>query len=83
MHNNLKKRMYTSLGLILMLTLMFFNTFILAYFLIIIGVFSILEFQHKQKNIKDKIQKYLINIFFCTYFFCVIFSSLFFLILRY
>ena len=74
MHNNLKKRMYTSLGLILVLTLMFFNTYILAYFLIIIGVFSILEFTNINKRIlKDKTYKsILLNILFFSYVFFVL-----------
>ena len=39
MPNNLKKRFYTSLGLIFILTLMFFNIYALAYFLMVIGIF--------------------------------------------
>ena len=74
MPNNLKKRIFTSLGLIFVLTLMFYNMFILAYFLIIIGIFSILEFTNMIKRIfKDKTYKsILFNILFCSYIFLVL-----------
>ena len=44
MNKSLKRRIYTSLLLIGSLFLMFINNFILGYFLIIFGTFSILEF---------------------------------------
>ncbi len=74
MSNNLKKRTYTSLGLILLLTLMFFNMYILAYFLILIGVFSILEFAYMNKIIlKDKFYKNIIfNFLFFSYVFFIL-----------
>ncbi len=74
MSNNLKKRMYTSMGLILLLTLMFFNIYILAYFLMIIGVFSILEFASMNKKIfKDEIYKSIfLDILFFSYIFFVL-----------
>ena len=74
MSNNLKKRMYTSMGLILLLTLMFFNIYILAYFLMIIGVFSILEFASMNKKIfRDEIYKSIfLDILFFSYIFFVL-----------
>ena len=74
MPNNLKKRIYTSLGLIFILTLMFFNIYALAYFLIIIGIFSFLEFTNLNKRIfKDKVYKSIsLNILFFLYIFFVL-----------
>ena len=74
MSNNLKKRMYTSLGLIFLLTLMFLNIYILAYFLMIVGVFSVLEFTNMNRKIfKDKIYKSIfLDILFFSYIFFVL-----------
>ena len=68
---NLKKRVKTSLILFLILFLMLINNYFFGYCLIIIGVFSIIEFIriiliiHK----KNKIKQLLINIFFIIYIF--------------
>ena len=40
MTTNLKKRIYTSTGLIFVLGLMFVNIYILGYILMIIGIFQ-------------------------------------------
>ena len=74
MPNNFKKRVYTSLGLVFLLIAMFFNVFVLGYFLMIIGILSVLEFA----NIILRIQKVsiykgvLFNILFITYIFFVL-----------
>ena len=68
---NLKKRVKTSLILFLILFLMLINNYFFGYCLIVIGVFSILEFIsiiliiHK----KNKIKQLSINLFFITYIF--------------
>ncbi len=71
MSNNLKKRIYTSVLLLILLTLMFINIYVLAYFLMIIGVISILEFskiiQTTEKNITYKVL--VKNILFSIYIF--------------
>tara|TARA_B100001564_G_C20488049_1_gene600262 strand:+ start:249 stop:836 length:588 start_codon:yes stop_codon:yes gene_type:complete len=61
---------------------MFVNNFVLGYFLIILSVFSVLEFYKIISIIykKEKIKKFLINLFFLFYIFS--FSSVF-LILSY
>ncbi len=68
---NFKKRIYTSLGLIFLLTIMFFNVYVLAYFLMIIGIFSILEFS-KMVSIFQKNKPFKI-IFFNTLFLVYVF----------
>ena len=68
---NLKNRVKTSLILFLILFLMLINNYFFGYCLIVIGVFSILEFIsiiliiHK----KNKIKQLSINLFFITYIF--------------
>mgnify|MGYP001429460448 FL=1 len=68
---NLKKRVKTSLILFLILFLMLINNYFFGYCLIVIGVFSILEFIriiliiHK----KNKIKQLSINLFFIIYIF--------------
>ena len=42
--NNLKKRIFTSLVLMLVFLLFFSSNFFLVYGLIILGIFSVLEF---------------------------------------
>ena len=77
MSENLKKRIYTSFALSLILFFMLINNFVLGYFLIIISVFSVLEFYKIISIIfkKEKIKKFLINLFFL--FFIFSFSSVF------
>ncbi len=71
MVNNLKKRFFTSLILFSILYLMYLNTYVLGYFIIIIGVLSILEFFRMILKIFNKrlILKSLINLLFATYIF--------------
>ncbi len=74
--NNLKKRFYTSLILFFILTLIFIFDSVQIYFLILLGVLSILEFLKLTRNIvKKKINQIMINLFFVIYIslFCLIF----------
>ena len=65
--NNLKKRLYTSLALLLLVLLIFNSKLILTYCLIILGVLSILEFLNISKIIfKSKIILILLNFFFAS-----------------
>ena len=75
---NLKKRIYTSFFLILLLFLMLFLKPILLYFLIIIGIFSIIEFSALIKAFnKEFIPKLFYNLIFILFIF--IFCLLFFI----
>ncbi len=68
--DNTAERIYTSIILILVLSLIIFFDFILAYVLILIGVLSILEFlQITKKIFKNRILKDLLNFFVITYIF--------------
>jgi phosphatidate cytidylyltransferase len=91
---NLKNRIKTSLILFFILFLMLINNYFLGYCVIVIGVFSVIEFIRMILIIykKSKVKQLLINLFFITYIFAfcsvlIIFSSflhlkiLFFLIL--
>ena len=71
MTNNTKKRIYTSIILFLILFLMLIDNYILAYFLIVIGVISILEFFRMILKIfnNENIKAFLINCIFITYIF--------------
>ena len=73
MSNNLKKRIYTSLGLFLLLILMYKNIFILSYSLLIVGLLSIIEFHQLNLNIfrKNKIKAFAINLIFIFYIFLI------------
>ena len=77
MSENIKKRINTALILLIMLFLMLINNFILGYFLIIIGLISILEFNKIILIIfkKKKIKQILFNTLFIIYIFS--FSSIF------
>ena len=77
MSKNLKKRIYTSIGLFFLLFLMLINNFVSGYFIIIISIFSILEFFKMTKIIfkKNKIKNIFMNLFFLSYIFS--FSSAF------
>ena len=67
---NLKKRIYTSLGLMLMIYLIVYFDFILGLSLIIMGIFSLLEFFNISKKIfKNKLFLTSANIFFQFIFF--------------
>jgi len=82
MSKNLKKRTYTSIILFLLLFLMIADNHVMAFFLMLVGIFSILEFFKIILKIfkKNKIKQFFYNIIFivyifsfCTYF--LIFSS--------
>jgi len=77
MNTNIKKRIYTSIILFLIVFTMLINNYFLGYFLIIISIFSILEFIRMTMKIysKEKIKAFLLNSFFVIYIF--IFSSVF------
>ena len=77
MSKNLKKRIKTSILLLLLLFLSYINFFVLTYVLLITGVLSILEFLGITNIIfkKKKIKKFFINLIFIIYFF--FFFSLF------
>jgi phosphatidate cytidylyltransferase len=73
---NLKKRIYTSLLLVLLIFLMLNYNIILAYTLIILGTLSIIEFLNlTKKNFKTKFKLLTSNFFFIIYIllFCYIF----------
>ena len=73
---NLKKRLYTSLFLFLILILIFKYNFLLGFTLIILGVLGIIEFLGILKKIfKKKIFFYLFSIIFIIYIFtfCILF----------
>ena len=75
MTSNLKKRIYTSFILFFLVFLIFRFNFILVYSLLILGIFSILEFLNiSSKIFKKKIFKYSLNLIFIFYVF--LFSSL-------
>ena len=77
--NNLKKRIITSIFLILLISLMFNSLWILSFVLIVIGNFSIIEFSNLINRINKKnLFKFLNNIFFIIYIFlfCFIFFIL-------
>lgn len=71
MSKNLKNRINTSFALLLLLSLMFLNYYILVYFLMIIGLFSLLEFFGIIKILftKKGIKQLLFNSLFTIYIF--------------
>ena len=77
MSNNFKKRFFTSIVLFSLLFVMFLSDYILGYFLIIFGIFSILEFDKIISIIfkKKKIKQLLFNLLFMFYIslFCLLF----------
>ena len=76
---NLKKRIYTSFFLILLLSLMIILKPVFLFSLIVIGVFSIIEFMDLIKKIfKKLLAKLLINLIFILYIFA--FCMLFFIL---
>ncbi len=82
MKKNLKKRIFTSIVLFTLLFLMLINNYALGYFLLVIAIYSILEFFNIMKLIseKNKIKQWFINLVFVFYIF--IFCT-FFLILSF
>ncbi len=74
---NLKKRIYTSIALLLLTFLFFISKFVLLYTLIVLGVLSIMEFTNLINKISKKPQiTFFSNIFFIIYIF--LFSFFFF-----
>ena len=73
MSKNLKKRIYTSLGLFFLLFLIIINNYFLVSLLLIIGIFSLMEFFKMMSLIllKDKKKQYLFNILFVIYIFFI------------
>ena len=82
MKNNLKKRFYTSIILFFFLFMMLISNYALTYFLMISGIFSVLEFFKIILIIfnKNKKKQLLYNTLFTVYIFCfctlfIIFTS--------
>ncbi len=70
--DNLKKRLITSLALLILVILIFNSNFIMVYSLILILVFSILEFLNiTKKIIKKKFILFISNGFFILYIFTI------------
>ena len=68
--NNLKKRIYTSFVLLILVFVIFSFDIILTYTLLVLGVLSLLEFiEISKKTFKNKSSLILSNIFFITYIF--------------
>ena len=80
MTKDLKKRILTSITLLLLLFFAFMNNYVLGYVLIIIALFSILEFLGMTMIIlkKYKIRKFFVNSIFIFYifYFCAVFLTL-------
>ena len=67
---NLKKRIFTSLALLLLAIFFFYFKFVIVYTLIVLGVLSIIEFTNLMSKISKKIIfKYFSNIIFIMYIF--------------
>ena len=78
MSSNLKKRIFTSIGLFFLILLIFKFNLILVYCLLLIGVLSILEFlQITKKIFKNNLSLILINKIFILYFFLFCYLFLF------
>ena len=79
MKKNLKKRIYTSLMLLILFFLILKSNFILVFTLIVLGVLSLLEFFNMiTKILKNKAYIIISNIFFITFTFIFCFMFLFF-----
>ncbi len=75
--SNLKKRLITSIFLIILLFFIFYSNFLLTYFLIVLGTLSLVEFSNiVKKIIKNKVKLFFANFIFVIYIFifCIIFS---------
>lgn len=84
MSNNLKKRIYTSISLLLLLFLMVINNYILGFFILIVGILSILEFFKMIKIVQktNKVKQFIFNFLFIIYVFLIcsaflVFSSIY------
>ena len=60
---NLKKRIYTSIALFFLIILVLYYKFILAYTLIVLGVYAIIEFTNISKRIFINSCIFLSNVF--------------------
>ena len=71
MSNNIKRRIYTSISLLFLLFLMFINNFAMTFFLMLIGIFSAIEFFDISSKIfkKEKIKQFSYNSIFIIYIF--------------
>ena len=71
MKENLKKRTFTSILLLLLLFFSFINNYLLGYVLIIFAIFSVIEFSGIMKIIlkKKKILNFFVNLIFIFYIF--------------
>ena len=80
MNKNFKNRVNTSIVLLILFYFMFISNFIFGYFLIIIGVLSILEFLQitKKAITKKKLLRFISNFIFIFYIF--VFCSIIFLL---
>ena len=80
MEKNLKKRILTSIALLLLLFFAFINNYVLGYILMIVAPLSLLEFFGMTSIIfkKQKIKKFLINVIFILYisYFCTFLLTL-------
>ncbi len=77
---NLKERIFTSLFLFFLLSLVIFFDFIMIYSLIVLGTLSLIEFLNLSKKIfKNSIILNICNLFFIIYIsiFCLLFVFLF------
>jgi len=70
--NNLKKRLFTSVVLLFVFLLFFSSNFFLVYGLIVLGIFSVIEFlQLSKRIIKNNYLIVFFNIFFISYVFLI------------
>ena len=80
MSKSLQKRFYTSIVLLLLLSLMIIDKYVMTFFLMIVGIFSILEFFKIIRKIfsKNNIKQFFFNIIFIVYIFsfCTYFVTL-------
>ena len=76
---NLKKRLYTSIFLLIIAVLVFIYMPILAFILLIVGNLSMVEFSQISKKVSNsKLIHLILNLSFITYFF--LFSLIFFIL---
>ncbi len=80
MSKSLQKRFYTSIVLLFLLSLMIIDKYLMAFFLMVVGIFSILEFFKiiKKIFIKNSVKQFFLNIIFIVYIFsfCTFFLTL-------
>ena len=80
MSKSLQKRFYTSIVLLFLLSLMIIDKYVMTLFLMIVGIFSILEFFKIIRKIfsKNNIKQFFFNIIFIVYIFsfCTYFLTL-------